>query len=120
MVSPPGERLGAADGQPADLLCRRQVSLQQGRREIADRHVVETVARLIARQQRGDVDVEREQVANRILVFGAIEAAERIGTTRVGVVCGNCVESRGERVHRRLVAGFIGPWQPHRRHGAAA
>ena len=36
---------GAADRQPADFLRRRQVSLQQRRRQFADAHVVEAMAR---------------------------------------------------------------------------
>ena len=47
-----GRSAGAADRQPADLLRRRDVAIQQRRREIADRHVVEAVAGLVGRQQR--------------------------------------------------------------------
>ena len=83
---------GTPDRQPADLLRRREVALQQGRREISDRHVVEAVAGLVARQQRGDIDVERQQVADGVLVFGAVEPAERVGAAGIGVGGGGAVE----------------------------
>ena len=70
-MSPPGERLGRADREPADLLRRRDVAVEQRRREVADRHVVEAVAGLVGRQQRRDVDVERQQVADGVLVLGS-------------------------------------------------
>ena len=65
-VSPPGERLGASDREAADLLRGRHVAIQQRRREIADRHVVEAVAGFVGRQQRRGVDVEREQIADGV------------------------------------------------------
>src|SRR5205823_8284951 len=44
---------GAAECEPADLARGRNITLQQCRREIAHRHVVETVAGLASGQQRG-------------------------------------------------------------------
>ena len=44
-----GRPARAADGQPADLLRRGDVAVQERRREVAHRHVVEPVARLVVR-----------------------------------------------------------------------
>ena len=96
IVSPPGERVGLPDRQPADLLRRRQISFEQRRRQIAHRHVVEAVARLVAGQQRRDVDVEREQIADGVLVFGPVEPAERVGSARIRL--------RGRRVSSEFPA----------------
>ena len=63
------------DGQAADLLGGRDVAIEQRRREIADRHVVEAVARFVRRQQRRDVDVERQEIADGVLVLGPRRAA---------------------------------------------
>jgi len=42
------------------------------------------VARFVAGQQGGDVDVDGQQVADGILIFGAAKAAERIGAAGIG------------------------------------
>ena len=82
-VSPPGERLGRPTARRLIFSRRRDVAVQQRRREIADRHVVEAVARFVGGSSDGDVDVERQQIANGVLVFGAGQAAERVGAARV-------------------------------------
>ena len=66
-----------ADRQGADLLGRRQIALLQRRRDaqhVGD--IVEAVRRIVGRQQRRDVDVEREHVADRVGVLGAVQAME--------------------------------------------
>ena len=66
--------VGIADGQRRDLRRRRQVALLQRRRDaehVGD--VVEAVRRIVRRQERRDVDVEREQVANRVGVLAAVQ-----------------------------------------------
>ena len=71
-------RVGA-DGQAADLARRREVLLEQRRRDAQHaRDVVEAVALVVGRQQLGDVDVEIEQVADRVAVFGAVQAMDRL------------------------------------------
>ena len=69
----------AADRELADFLSRGDITFEQRRRQIADGDVVESVAGRIARQQRCCVEVQREQVANGVLIFSAIQPAERIG-----------------------------------------
>ena len=68
-------RLRIAERQRADPLGRRQVALEQHRRDA--QHVgvvVEPAARIVGRQHRRDVDVEREQIAHGVRVLGAIQA----------------------------------------------
>ena len=88
---------GAAEREAADFARGGNVALQQGRREIADGHVVETVAGLVAGQQRGDIDFERQQVADGVLVFGAVEAAEGVGAAGIGMRGGGAIERGFER-----------------------
>ena len=71
--------------QPADLPRRLDIPLQQRRRQIADRQVVEPVARFVIRQQRSRLDVEREQIADGVAVLGAIQAAEGVGAPGLGL-----------------------------------
>ena len=40
------------------------------------RDVVEPVARIVWREERGDVHVQMEQIANDVLVFGTIQPVE--------------------------------------------
>jgi len=61
----------------------RDVAVQQRRRQIADRHVVEAVTTVIGRQERGGVDVESQQVSDDVLILGPISAAERLGAARI-------------------------------------
>src|SRR5206468_10731492 len=48
------------DRQPADFLRRRYIAVQQCRGEISDGHIVKAVTGLVARQQRGDIKVDRK------------------------------------------------------------
>ena len=75
-------RSGAASGSPSasrlTLRGRAQVALEHRRRHrlhVGD--VVEVVADGVGRQERGDVDVDAEHVANRRGILGAIQALER-------------------------------------------
>ena len=83
---------GAAECEAADLACGGNVALQQGRRKSADGYIIEAVAGVVARQQGGNVYVEREEVSDHVLVFGAVEAAERVGAPRVGLDGGGPIQ----------------------------
>ena len=74
--------LRIADGQPADLPRRFQVSLHDGRRHEQEiRKIVEAAARVVGRQQQRKVHLfwkcfEGEQIADGVLVFGAAQAMQ--------------------------------------------
>ena len=109
-----------ADGQPADLRRRRDVALEQRRRHaehVGD--VVEAVARIVGRQQGGGIDVERQQIADRVLVLDAVHAVQRrasgIGAGRRGAIDG-VLDRAGEGVER----GALGPLGAGGRHQAGA
>ena len=124
-IRPDADRVAAgrsarpAHRQPADLLRRRDVAIQQRRREIAHRHVVEAVARLVGRQQRRRVDIQRQQVADGVLVFGPVEPTERVGPAGIGPLGGRTVERAGEHRDERVVLTPRGPNLPLRRHLAS-
>ena len=81
-----GERRRRAHREPADLLRRGQIPLHERRRHLQHAgDVVEPIARVVGGKQRVDVDVEIEQIANDVPVFGAIQAMERLGSSRVGM-----------------------------------
>ena len=119
-VSPPGDLSGAADREPADLPRGGEIAFEQRGREVADGDVVEAVAGIVAGQQRGDVDVERQQIADGVLIFGAIEAAEGVGAAGVGVRSGGPVEGGFELGDERVVSGLVRTRQSGRRHGTDA
>ncbi len=106
-----------ADGQTADLAGRRQVRLhQRGRRRQRAGHVVEPVARIVGRQERRGVDVQREQVADRVRVFGAVQPVQARGRQmRLGVLVDLVLEPGHELVARFTVerrAAVRGRHQP--------
>ena len=73
-----GRDLRAGDGEAADLPRRREIALHQRRRHAQHgRVVVEPVRLFVGRQQRRDVDVEIEQVANGVAVLGSIQPMHR-------------------------------------------
>ena len=95
---------GVADGESTDFPGRRQVSFQEQRREregVGD--VVEPVRQVVGRQQRWTVDLQRQQVPDRVGVLGAGQAVGR-RTARVGIALRRPVE-RGlqPRAERRAV-----------------
>ena len=68
---------GIADRQPADLLRRRHVRLdQRGRNAERAGDVVEAGRGVVRRQVLRRVDVEVEQVADDVRVFGAVQAVQ--------------------------------------------
>ena len=83
---------GCADGETGDFLGSGNVAVEQRGREVADGDVVETVARLVVGEQRGGVDGNAEEIADGVLVFRAVEAAEGVGAAGVGRGGGEAVE----------------------------
>ena len=102
-----GARLRIADRERADAARRAQVAFHQRRRKrlrVGD--VVEAVADRVGRQERVDVDVDREQRAHRARVLGAIEALERpaagIRIERRGLIEPRFHRGGKRREHRAL------------------
>ncbi len=113
-------KLRIADCERADLACRREIALQQQRRHL--QHVgdiVESVADVVGRQQLRNVDVEREQIANGVGVFGPVEAMER-GAPGIGFDLRQAIALGLDSLDKRGVGGGVGPRHPRRRHLAAA
>ena len=72
-----GRDRGIADREPADLRGCSYIAFKQCRRDFEGvRDVVESFAGIVGRQERGNVDIESEQIANRVGVFGAVEAVQ--------------------------------------------
>ena len=105
-VRPDADRVAAGgparapDGQAADLLRRGDVAVQERRREVAHRHVVESMTGLVGRQHRRGVDVQRQQVADGVLVLGPVEPAERVGPAGIGMRGGRAIERAGDARRR--------------------
>ena len=97
-------RRAIAHGLAADLHRRRDVALHERRRH-GERFgdVVEAFVRVVGRQQRLDVDVDRQQIADGVGVLGAVQAMERrrveVRARRVGAIEPR-LERGGERVER--------------------
>jgi hypothetical protein len=111
-----GRTARTSNGHTADLLSGRHVAIEQGRREVGDRHVVEAVARLVCRQQRRGVDVERQEVAHRVLVLGPRQPPDRGCPAGIGMRRGRAVERRLQGRHHGVVGAVVWPFLAHRRH----
>ena len=91
-----------AHGKAADLRGRRDVALDECRRDTKHvGNVVEPSRRIVWRQQCADVDVEREDIADDVAVLGAVQAVERRGA-RIQSACGSRVERGFESGRERL------------------
>ena len=106
-----------ADRDRADLPCRREVGLQQrGRRPLGIGDVVEAEGRRVRRQQRRNVDVEPEQIADGVGVLGPVQPVQRrpagIGSHgRRGIELS--LQRGGERVEHGAVGPACALWRHH-------
>ena len=108
----------APDGEPRDPARHGQVPLEKNRRD--GQHIGDVVEALfvdvVGRQLRRDIDVERKQVTNRVLIFGAIQAVERCGPSWIHPLTARCVERRFEPVGSSVDRRLIGPRRSGGRH----
>ena len=112
---------GIAHRQPGDLARGGQVPLGQHRRDrqhVGD--VVEAEARIVRRQQRSLVDVEREQVADGVGVLGPVQPVHGVAPAGVGTLGGGRVDAVGDPGGQPVVGGVVGPRPVGRRHRAGA
>ena len=113
---------GIADREAADFSRGVQVALHGCRRDEEQiRDVVETAGDVVLRQQRGEVHllrkrIEREQIANRVLILGTAQPMEQ--RQRTGIRLRDCraIELGLEERRNGLVRRLIGPWRVDRRH----
>ena len=84
------------------------------------RDIVEAVAAIVGRQQRRDVDVDRQQIADGVAIFGAIQAVERFRAAGIRPCRGRaiqlCLQPRGQGIGRSAVRAR----PPRGRHQTAA
>ena len=108
------------DSQPANLARGRNVAVEQCGRQVAHGHVVEAVAALVRGQERRRVDIESQQVADGVLVLGAVEAPERLRAARIRILLRRGVQRCLQPLEHGL-ARLGGRLRPvGRRHGAGA
>ena len=111
-----GGGFGVADRKARDLGRRGQVLLEQRRRHAENvGDVVEAVAFVVRRQELGRVDLEAEQIADRVAVLGAVQAVDR-RAARIRIARACAVERRGEPRDHALVDVGLGPRHALRRH----
>ena len=113
-------RIGPTDGAHGDLPRRTDVLLDERRRDLQSaRDVVEVLDLFVLRQELRAVDLEREQIADGVGVFLAIQAMRHdrlIAMVRRGRFIERVLEPR----HERGELGFVGPRLFRRRHGMTA
>ena len=112
--------VGIADGERRHLARGAQVAFHQRRRQrlrVGD--VVEALADRIGRQQRVDVDVERQQILDGARVLDAVEPLER-APSGVRPRRGGGVDARLERLGQRDERGLVRAPRAGRRHHAGA
>ena len=115
----PARRVGSPTASAGDLARRRQVLFEQRRRHLQHvRDVVEPVRLVVGRQESGRVDLEREQIADRVGVLGAVQAVKRrpagVGFRERRAIDRSFRETRRTPSMRRLV----GPRRAERGHHA--
>ena len=110
----------AADRGPAHFLRRREIPLEQRRRQLAVAHVVEPVTRIVFGQQRRHVNVERKDVADGVLILDAAQTPEGVGPSRIRTSARGAVERALEMRGECVVGGVIGSGHPDGRHHAPA
>ena len=101
--------------EPADPLGSHQVALQQRRRDFQHASdVVEAVTRIVGRQQAHNIDVQAQQIPDRVAILDPVEAVEDLGATRVRMLCRGAIELRfkpraksliGDRIRSRPTQG---------------
>src|SRR5581483_11243697 len=79
-----------------------------------------SIAAVISRQQRRRIDVQREQVANGVLVFRAVEPMERFRSTGVRVISRGTIQRALEPGDEPVVGFGVWAWSAARRHQAGA
>ena len=112
----------STDGKPADPSSRRHVSFQQRRRDREDiRHVVKAVAvGVVGRKHLCGVDVNDEQVTDRVLVLGSVQAMEGFGPAWIRAGCSTLVDSHLQVRDEGSMGGSIRARAAARRHGTRA
>jgi hypothetical protein len=118
-----GGHIGASrevpDSQSADLAGGGQIGIEQRRRHRQHAGVVvEPIRGVVAGEPGGHIDVEREQVADGMLILGTIQPVEGRRTTRVRVGRSRLVQSTLERSNQVDVGRFIGSLGADRWHRA--
>ena len=108
------------DGEAGDAGGGREVAFEEGGGEFADGDVIETVAGFVFREERRDVEIDGQEVPDGVVVFGAGEAAEGVGTTGVGFGGGSFIESGFQRGDGGVVGSFVGVGGTGGRHVADA
>lgn len=101
----------ASDGETADLFRSGEIAFEQGGGEFADGHVVKAMARIVRREQGGNVYVEIDQIADGVVVFGAIHPAEGVGSAGIGMGGGGAVDGAFERGDDGVVGFLVGARQ---------
>lgn len=123
LVAGGGRRVGQraiAHRQAADLPRRREVALEvRGREGQAGGDVVEAVVGFVGQQQRGRVDVQRQHVAHRVRVLGAIQTM-RAHVRHLRMRLRRAIERRRDRCDDVARLGGVGTRSTRGRHLSAA
>ena len=115
-----GRRLPVANGHARNPCRCRRIGLEQCRRyRQRTRDVVEASGRIVRRQKRPDIDLEIQQVADGIGVFGPVQAMEDDGS-RIDASRRFAIDFRFQPVPEPLVFGQGRPRHIRRRHHARA
>ena len=111
-VSDPGTIAGLPTASALIMAAADEITLEQrGRHAEQVGVVVEAVGRIVRRQQRRGVDLDPQQVANRVRVLGSIQAMGR-GAAGPRMLRGLAIERRLEKRHQTIARRRIGTGDP--------
>ena len=108
-VSPPGERPALPTASRLIFSAAEMYRSKSVGERSPDGHIVESVTGIVAGQKLIGVDVESQQVADRVLILGPIQPPQSRGSAGIGMVGGELIELGFERGQKRLVLAFVGP-----------
>ena len=98
------------NGQRTDSSCRVHITLEQHRRNPKDiSDVVKTVGGIVRRQQDRWIDFERQQIADRVAVFGAVQTPKE-RAARIRVSGGVTIEFSREPGDQASTSRVVGLW----------
>ena len=101
-------RWRAAHGQAADDARRAEIPLRERTRHLQDaRDVVEAVTRVVRRQQVGCVDLDGEQVADRVGVLEPVQPMRHLSPARIRSSSAGLIEALLDRGTQARVTGFV-------------
>ncbi len=111
-----GTDVRVADGERADLSSRIHIAFEQHRRDsehIAD--IVETVCRIVGRQENRRIDFERQQIPDHVRILRPVQSRHQ-GTAGIRLRRGSAIQFCGQPGNQSIASRIVRTQRALRRH----